>query len=191
MSLKYGGLFESWEIGVAKKIINAYRKKWKCLEREGFDDLLQECLIHWMEVRDRYDPGRGASKNTYMAEVVSNVLGHIAEKARTDKRKAIYESVSLDEPLNKDEEDSPALKDKISASDDALPQINSDLKIEIAKVFQKLTPQQQKLCKLLGEDGLSISDASRQMDKHRMVIYREIARIRELFEKEGLKDYLK
>jgi len=58
-------------------------------------------------------------------------------------------------------------------------------------VFQKLTPQQQKLCKLLGEDGLSISDASRQMDKHRMVIYREIARIRELFEKEGLKDYLK
>jgi RNA polymerase sigma-70 factor (ECF subfamily) len=190
VSLNYGGLFESWELAVAKKIINAYRKKWKCLEREGFDDLLQECLIHWMDVRDRYDPGRGASKNTYMAEVVSNVLGHIAEKARTDKRKAIYESVSIDEPF-KDEEDSPALKDKISTGDEALSQINSDLKIEISKVFQKLTPQQQKLCKLLGEDGLSISDASRQMDKHRMVIYREIARIRELFEKEGLKDYLK
>lgn len=189
MSLNYGSLFENWEIAVAKKIINSYRKKWKCFEREGFDDLLQECLIHWLEVRDRYDAGRGASKNTYMAEVVSNVLGQLAEKARTDKRKTIYESVSLDEPL-KDEDDSPALKDKIPASNDALPQINSDLKIELSKAFQKLTPQQQKLCKLLGEDGLSISDASRRMGKHRMILYREIARIRELFEKEGLKDYL-
>jgi len=190
VSLNYGGLFESWELAVAKKIINAYRKKWKCLEREGFDDLLQECLIHWMDVRDRYDPGRGASKNTYMAEVVSNVLGHMVEKARTDKRKTIYQSLSLDQPINNGE-DAPVLKDKISANNDDLPQINSELKIEISRVFQKLTPQQQKLCELLGEEGLNISEASRRLDKHRMIIYREIMRIRELFEKEGLKDYLK
>ncbi len=190
MSLNYGGLFESWELAVAKKVINDCRKEQKCLEREGFDDLLQECLIHWLEVRDQYDPNRGASKKTYMAEVVRNVLGQLAEKARTDKRKAFYESVSLDEPLNA-EEDSPALKDKIAASDDAPPQINSELKIELSKAYQKLTPQQQKLCKLLGEEGLTISEACRRLDKHRMIIYREIARIRELFEKEGLKDYLK
>lgn len=189
MSLNYGGLFESWELAVAKKVINDYRKERKCLEREGFDDLLQECLIHWLDVRDQYDPNRGASKKTYMAEVVRNVLGQFAEKARTDKRKAFYESVSLDEPLN--EEDAPTLKDKIAASDDALPQINSELKIELSRVYQKLTPQQQKLCKLLGEEGLTISEACRRLDKHRMIVYREIARIRELFEKEGLKDYLK
>jgi RNA polymerase sigma-70 factor (ECF subfamily) len=190
MSLNYGALFESWELAVAKKIINDCRKEQRCLEREGFDDLLQECLIHWLEVRDQYDPNRGASKKTYMAEVVRNVLGQLAEKAKTDKRKAFYESLSLDEPFNR-EEDSPALKDKIAASDETLPQINSELKIELSKAYRKLTPQQHKLCKLLGEEGLTISEASRRLDKHRMIIYREIARIRELFEKEGLQDYLK
>lgn len=188
--MNYGGLFESWELAVAKKVINDYRKKHRCLEREGFDDLLQECLIHWLDVRDRYDPGRGASKKTYMAEVIGNVLGQLATKARTDKRKTIYESISLDQPLN-DEEDSPALKDKIPQSSDALPQIDSELKIELSKAYQKLTPQQQELCRLLGEEGMSISEASRRLDKHRMIIYREIERIRELFEKDGLKDYLK
>lgn len=188
--MNYGGLFESWEIAVAKKVIDDYRKKYKCLEREGFDDLLQECLISWLDVRDRYDPNRGASKKTYMAEVVGNVLGHLAEKARTDKRKAIYESISLEEPLNEDE-DSPTLKDKIPQHDDVLSQTRSELRIELSKAFQKLTPQQQELCKLLGEEGLTISEACRRLDKHRMIVYRELARIKELFEKEGLKDYLK
>ncbi len=190
MSFNYGGLFESWEIAVAKRVINGYRKEHKYLEREGLDDLLQECLIHWLEVRCRYDPKRGASKKTYMAEVVRNMLSKLAEKATADKRKAIYESVSLDEPFN-DDEDTPALKDKIAESDDVLPQIKSELKIELSEAFQKLTPQQQELCKLLGEEGLTISEACRRLDKHRMIVYRELARIRELFEKEGLKDYLK
>ena len=190
MGLNYGGLFESWEIGVAKGIIDDYQKKYKSFAREDFDDLLQECLIHWLEVRDRYDASRGASKNTYMAQVIRNVLGRISERAETDKRRTIYESISLDEPLN-DDEDEPTLKDKLSQSDDILPQIKSELKIELSKVFQKLTPQQQKLCRLLGEEGLTISEACRRLDKHRMIVYRELARIRELFEKEGLKDYLK
>lgn len=188
--MNYGGLFESWEFAVAKKVINDYRKNYKCLEREGFDDLLQECLIAWLDARDKYDSGRGASKKTYMAEVVGNVLGQIAIKARTDKRKTIYESISLDEPLN-DEEDSPTLKDKLAQSDDVPPQVKSELKIELSRVYHKLTPQQQELCKLLGEEGLSVPEASKRLNKHRMIIYREIARIKDLFEKEELKDYLK
>jgi RNA polymerase sigma-70 factor (ECF subfamily) len=189
MSLNYGALFEDWELALVRKVINDYRKERKYLRRESFDDLLQECLMHWLEVRDRYDPTRGASKKTYMAEVVGSVLGRLTEKARADKRKAFYESVSLDGPLN-DEKDAPTLKDKIANSNSTTTQINSELKIELSIAYQKLTPQQQKLCRLLGEDGLSISEASRQLGKHRMIIYREIARIRELFEKEGLKDYL-
>lgn len=188
--MNYGGLFEGWELAVAKKVINDYRRERKCLQREGFDDLLQECLIHWLDVRERYDPTRGASKKTYMAEVVGNVLGQIAEKARTDKRKTIYESISLDSPLN-DDEDKPTLKDKIAESDSVLPQIKSELKIELSKAYQKLTPQQQKLCKLLGEEGLNINEACKHFGKHRSNVYRDVLRIRQIFEEEGLKDYLK
>lgn len=190
MSLNYGGLFESWEIAVAKGVIDAYRKKYKYLEREEFDDLLQECLISWLDARDKYDYHRGASRKTYMAEVIGNVLGQIVLAAKTDKRKTIYESISLDEPLN-DEKDSPTLKDKLVKDDDIPEQIKSELKIELSRVYQKLTPQQQELCKLLGEEGLSVTEASRRLNKHRMIIYRQIARIRDLFEKEKLKDYLK
>ena len=69
--MNYGGLFESWELGVAKRVINDYRREHRNLAREGFDDLLQECLIHWLDVRDQYDPSRGASKKTYMADIVA------------------------------------------------------------------------------------------------------------------------
>jgi len=188
--LYYGGLFEGWEIAVIKKLIKEYREKYKCLRRESFDDLLQECLICWLDLRERYDPRRGASKKVFMAGVIRKELGKIIEKATTDKRKTIYESVSLDASLN-DDEDAPALKDQIPESNDAPPQIKSDLRIELSKAYQKLTPQQKKLCKLLGEDGLSINEASKHFGKHRSNIYREVLRIREIFEKEGLKDYLK
>jgi len=189
MSLNYGGLFESWELAIAKKIIDEQRKEWRCLEREGFDDLLQECLMHWLDARDSYDSGRDASRRTFMAKVIRNKLSNIIEKSTAKKRKTIYESISLDDSLN-DEEDSPALKDKIPDTDDVPPQVKSELKIELSRAFHKLTPQQQKLCKLLGEGGLSVSEASKEMKKHRRHLYREIARIREVFEKEGLKDYL-
>lgn len=189
MSLNYGGLFESWEIAVAKGVIDSYRKKYKYLKREEFDDLLQECLISWLDARNKYDSSRGASKKTYMAEVVRNVLGQIILKAKTDKRKTIYESVSLDEPLN-DEEDSHTLKDEL-ANDDVPPQVKSELKIELSRIFQKLTPQQQQLYKLLSEEGLSINEACKYFGKHRSNVYRDALRIRKLFEEEGLKDYLK
>lgn len=188
--MNYGGLFESWEIGIAKKIINEYREKYKSLKIESFDDLLQECLICWLNLRDKYDPGREASKKTFMAGVIRKELGKIAEKARADKRKTIYESVSLDSPLN-DDEDSSTLKDQLPASKDTPPQIESDLRIELSRVYQKLTPQQKKLCKLLSEDGLNINEASKHFGKHRSNVYREVLRIREIFEKEGLKNYLK
>lgn len=190
MSLNYRGLFEGWEIAVTKKLVNDYRKKWKCLEREGFDDLLQECLMHWLDVRDGYDSSREASKKTFMAKIIRNRLSNIVEKATAEKRKALYESVSLDEPLN-DDEDAPTLKDQIADRQDDLPQIKAELKIELSKAFQKLTPQQKKLCRLLGEEGLSINEACRQFSKHRSNVYRDVLRIREIFEKEGLKDYLK
>jgi len=190
MNPNYRGLFESWEIAVAKKLVNEYRKKWKCLEREGFDDLLQEGLMHWLDVRDRYDPSREASKKTFMAKIIRNRLSNIVEKATAEKRKTIYESVSLDEPLN-DDEDAPTLKDRIADRQDDLPQIKAELKIELSKTLQKLTPQQKKLCRLLGEEGLSINEACRHFGKHRSNVYRDVIRIREIFEKEGLRDYLK
>ena len=188
--MHYGGLFESWEIAIAKWVINEYREKHKCLRQESLDDLLQECLVCWLDLRERYDPGRGASKKTFMAGVIKKELGKIVEKATAEKRKTIYESISLDQPFN-DDDDAPTLKDKIADTKNVPPHINSELKKELSKAYKKLTPQQQKLYRLLAEEGLSINAACKHFGKHRSNVYRDVLRIREVFEKQGLKDYLR
>ena len=189
MSNRYEGLFENWEIGVAKNVIERFRKKWKCLAREGFDDLLQECLTHWHFSKDDYDPSAGANLRTFMSRVVAHKLGHIVEKLTSDKRKISLASNSLDERIS-DEEDSPTYLDQLPDDSVSNLKISAELKIDISRTFQKLTPQQKKLCRLLGDEGLSIKEASEALKTPRGTLYEEIKRIKAIFQKEKLHEYL-
>lgn len=104
MKNDYNGLFEDWEIGVAKNLINGFRVTSKCLEKEDLDDLPQECLSHWLSARRQYDPTREASRKTFMARVVGNKLRDLAREAQADKRRAAYVAVSLGAPTGEDED---------------------------------------------------------------------------------------
>ena len=42
MGLTYGGVFENWEIAVAKKLVDQFKRKWRCVSKDDFEDLLQE-----------------------------------------------------------------------------------------------------------------------------------------------------
>ncbi len=53
MALKQGNGLQGWEIAVTKKLIGEFRRRSRSLYREEFDDLLQECLMHWLEVRQQ------------------------------------------------------------------------------------------------------------------------------------------
>ena len=67
MALKHGEELQRWEIAVSKKLVGEFRRRSRSPQREEFDDLLQECLIHWIEVRRRLraDPeGRGIADAT-------------------------------------------------------------------------------------------------------------------------------
>ena len=194
MSQNYRGLFQDWEIAVAKKLVNEFQERWSCLEREDFDDLLQECLTHWYFAKDDYDPGRVASQKTFMGRIIRNKLTDLVREREADKRKIAHLSISLDEPLG-DDEDSPALIDKIDdgSINDASHNhfLEIQLKIDLSKALQKLTPQQKSLCRLLGEKGLTVKEASEYLKTPRSTIYDELKRIRTIFMKEGLEDYLK
>jgi len=194
MGQHYRGLFQDWEIAVAKKLVNEFQGKWRCLEREDFDDLLQECLIHWFFAKDDYDSTREASQKTFMGRIIRNKLTDLVRERESDKRKIAHLTVSLDEPLG-DDEDSPALIDKIdeqTISDTAPnPFLEIQLKIDLSKALQKLTPTQKELCFLLGEKGLTVKEASEYLKTPRSTIYDELKRIRTIFMKEGLEDYLK
>lgn len=194
MSHNYRGLFREWEIAVAQKLVNECQKRWSCLEREGFEDLLQECLIHWYFVRDNYDPKREASQKTFMGRIIRNKLTDLVRERKADKRKLGHLAVSLDEPFG-EEEDSTALIDQIDEQNvkSSFPNLLVDiqLKIDLSRALRGLTPKQRKLCNLLGEKGLTVKEASEYLKTPRSTIYEELKRIRAIFRKENLADYLK
>jgi DNA-directed RNA polymerase specialized sigma24 family protein len=74
VGLFYEDLFAAWGIAVAKRAITNFQKNYPWLKAFEFEDLLQECLIHWYLSRTSYKEDRGASIRTYMAKVVKNRL---------------------------------------------------------------------------------------------------------------------
>lgn len=193
MGQNYGRFFQDWEIAVAKKLVNEFQGKRTCLEREGSDDLLQECLTHWYFAKDEYDPAREASQKTFMGRIIRNKLTDLVRERESDKRKVAHLTVSLDAPLGENE-DSPTLIGKIDeAATNASPDpfLEIQLKIDVLKALQKLTPQQKELSHLLGEKGLTVKEISEYLKTPRSTIYDELKRIRTIFTKEGLADYLK
>lgn len=192
MDMNYKGLFKGWEIAIAKKLVNQFRSRAEFLKRVEFEDLLQECLTHWFFVKDQYDSSRGSSQKNFMSRIIRNKLANIAQRISADKRKALYQSVSLEKPVGNDE-DAPTLIETIAESDDAPATfiLQTGLKIDLSKAFQQLTPKQKTLCRLLGEEGLTIKEASEYLRIPRGTIYEEIKRIRAIFKKEKLEDYLK
>ncbi len=194
MCQNYRKLFQNWEIAVAKKLVSEFQHEWDCLRREDFDDLLQECLTHWFFAKGDYDPTREASQRTFMGRVIRNKLTDLVRERKSDKRKIADFTDSLDKPLG-DDEDSLALIDKIDGQTISYnapdPFFEIQLKIDLSKVLQKLTPKQKELCRLLGEEGLTVKEASEYLKTPRSTIYDELKRIRPIFMKEGLEDYLK
>lgn len=182
--------FADWEIGVATNVIERSRNRWEYLKLE-FEDLRQECLTHWYFRKGKYDPTAGANQRTFMAKVVENKIGHIIEELKRDKRRFTVEAISLDQPLS-DADDAPTLIDKIAADTDCISNlyIHAELKIEITRTIQKLTPKQQDLCRLLSEKGLSVKEASKLLKINRNTVYEEIKRIRAVFQNDNLHGYL-
>jgi RNA polymerase sigma-70 factor (ECF subfamily) len=180
-------------VAVARNLVNEFRGKQPCLQREGVEDLMQECLTRWFFVRDDYDPTREASPKTFMGRIIRNKLTDILREQQADKRKVAHLTISLDVPLGNDA-DSATLLDKLddSAATDSYTDAFSevDLRMDLAKVLQKLDSRQKNICHLLGKDGLSIKEASNRLGTPRSTTYDEIERIRKIFQKEGLQEYL-
>jgi RNA polymerase sigma-70 factor (ECF subfamily) len=169
-------------------LIRHFQSKFTVLECEGFEDLLQECLTHWFFKRDQFDPLKPAAYKTYMAKVIVNKLQDIAESQGRQKRKALYKSVSIDELLGDDEDLSAGF---LSVEDENFDKaLKSDACDVLLKALEKLSRRQQELCRLIREEGLSLNQAGSKLNIPRATVYDEILRIREVFRREGLKDYL-
>jgi RNA polymerase sigma factor (sigma-70 family) len=184
MGLTYADLFADWEIGIAKKVIIHFQIGLPWLKGLDFDDLLQECLIHWYLNRAKFQKDRGATIETFMAKVLGTRLQMILREQLTDKRKTFYMTESLEKPMGEDE--TPLLD---TIPDDA-HRTDLSLHLDIELVLMRLTPLQRDICNLLGQE-YAVKKIAEMLGKPRTTVRDEIKRIREIFSRKGLEEYLK
>ena len=195
MGLEQGQELGGWEIATVKKVVAECRRRYRILEREEFEDLMQECLTHWVVVRRRIPPEPDAPPPVaYMAQVVRNKLTDLVREMTADKRAGDPGAFSLEEPVD-GSEDGLTLGE-VLADERVDPASSGGMdtrhaRIDLGRVMALLTPAQQRLCRMLGEEGLSIKEASEKLRIPRGTVYEEIKRIRRIFDLQGLGDYLK
>ena len=195
MGLKDGVGLEKWEIAVTKKIVGEFRRRFRRLAREDFDDLQQECLVHWIEVRQKLAPGRDAPPVAYMSQVLRNKLTDLIREQAADKRAGEQDVVSLDAAIDGSDDGitlGELLADSAATqSGDEVGGTHHHARIDVARVLDWLTPVQRRLCMMLGAEGLSVKEAAARLRIPRGTLYEEIKRIRKIFTDQGLDDYLK
>ena len=193
MELKYEGIFEDWEIAIAVRLVSRFRAERRVLEREDFEDLLQECLLDWLSKRDKYDPSRHASRQTFMAAVLTNKLKDLAKARTTEARRVAYEAISLDAPIKEDEPDRSLLNllsDTMVGDDPREALVFIPLRMRLAKAWSGLSEGERMLCRLR-MDGLNMKEAYTAMGISKDEAYEMRKRIQKVFKKERLKGYFK
>jgi RNA polymerase sigma-70 factor (ECF subfamily) len=124
-----------------------------------------------------------------MSQVIENKLMDILKLKERQKRKTIYQSISLDELLSHINEEE--CSNHVISDDESFKAVlTSDINLILLKALEKLSRRQQELCRLLQEEGLNMTQVSEKLNIPRGTLFDEILRIREIFRNEGLKDYL-
>jgi RNA polymerase sigma factor (sigma-70 family) len=195
MALKAGKGLQTWEIAVTRKLVAQSRRHSPGLAREEFEDLVQACLMHWLEASTHAIPDPSGPPLAYLTRIVRNKLIDLAREREAGKRRGDLSLVSLDQPLGDDEE-GPTLAERIEADDglgasQPVGEGNDDRCLDVARIVATLTPAQQRLCRLIGAEGLSIKAAAERLGMPRGTLYEEIKRIRKVFAAHGLDAYLR
>ena len=194
MALRPGVGLDGWEIAVAKKLVGEYRRRSRILERYEFEDLVQDCLLHWITVRGSLDRDPANPPLGYMATVLRNWLADLVRKRGTDKRSGDLDTPSLDASID-GSDDGMTLAELLDASqsrDSAGDgETHHHMHLDLLRTCAHLTPAQQRLCLMLGEEGLSVKAAAEQLGIPRGTLYEEINRIRKLFADHGMEIYLR
>ena len=195
MALKPGLGLDGWEIAVAKKLVGEFRRRSRILERSEFDDLVQDCLLHWIAVRRRLALDPDNPPVGYMAQVLRNKLTDWVRERGAEKRAGDLRTVSLDATVD-GSEDGMTLAESLDASEftqtgEMGETHRHHVRMDLLRVLARLTPAQQRLCVMLGQEGLSIKEAAEQLRIPRGTLYEEIKRIRKVFADHGLDNYLR
>jgi RNA polymerase sigma-70 factor (ECF subfamily) len=101
--------------------------------------------------------------------------------------------VSLDAPVNA-EDDTPTWRDVLGRqmAETSTPTADETIvRLDLLRLVAALTPQQQRLCALLAEEGLTVTEVAERLGVSRPTVYDELRKLRKLFAAHGLQHYLR
>lgn len=173
---------ETWEVDLVQREVAAFERRAR-LRWSGTEDLVAEAQIAWWRQRNRYDPGRSASKETFLKRVVRHALKDVLKAEQTLARTAASRAVSLDAVMPGDSD--RTLNDAIADADDDFRDVVFDL--DLQGVLQRMTSRQRAVIqgRLAGEQTSALAE---HLGVHRDTIYEELKAIRRIFRVEGLFD---
>jgi RNA polymerase sigma factor (sigma-70 family) len=180
--------FEPWELQLVRSLVFDFLAE-RALPRDvEFDDIAQECLQHWWSQRDRYDARHGASRMTFLRKVVRGRLHDLARGWRAEKRGSGQQPLSLDAPASRDDPTGPTIREALRDRRD----LGSDVSaaVDWSRLNAKLSDRQKQIIDGVTA-GMTKTDLSRQLQISRDTLHRELKRIRQTFQDEGLAEYLR
>ena len=141
-------------------------------------------------MKEQYRPESGASERTFLNRITRNKIADLIRRREANRRKVLYVSDSLDEM--DENEQSINLKEKLlMVEEQIVSKISAaNLPEAMAKATAGLSFRQKQICRHLSE-GMSQVKVGKMMKIPRATLQDEIKRIREVFRKVGLEEFLR
>ena len=193
MAKNRDGNLEPWEIDSVREIVRKSRWRRRSTSVASEEDLLQDCMLHWVQARQTLDFRSVRDPSAFMRRVLENKLRDLARHANSSKRNdESADSIVISIEQLTDESQPEELIADSSPVPVGFPARfeRADAAIDLSRVFDALTPNQRALCYLLVVEGFLQSESGRILGISRTTTFREILRIRETFLEFGLENYL-
>jgi len=181
----------------AKKVVDIpecardiiYYKSRQLIGSYGFtisdiEDIRQELAVDLWQRLPGFDPTR-ASLRTFVTRVVGNKIASIIEMRTSKTRNVAMCPYSLSDLVYADDGSVVERGDLLGEIDAELEL--ADLRMDVARVMEKLTSAQRQVCAMLSADNKSLAAAATGVSRSSM--YRAVTAIRPVFEAEGLGIY--
>jgi DNA-directed RNA polymerase specialized sigma24 family protein len=154
-----------WEIEVVQQVVHAYRTDHEELEAELLRRLVELKIKHQARVRDW---------RAFLARSLYNAANNFVRNRRL--RESRMQSLEPDDVLDA----TPALADLLAAPEEPV-----DLRIDLARLREEISPELRQLWDLLIEEQGNVSAAARKLGRPRKSLDYWIGKLRQLLKDRG------
>ncbi len=188
--------FAKWEKELAKGKIRTLIGKYE-LTKEDLSDMEQELLLHIHRSRNVKKSWKQitASDRTILDRILDNKIRDLIDTHKSLKSQILRQAESLSKEMPSAEGETSVtyetlLREEQSLGRMGMPSAQEDeLRLALSLAAQELSVRQRKILAAL-KKSQSVSEAARALRMHRTTLVRELKRMREVFYRRELNEYI-